>query len=155
MAAAVTTTPDGKTAGRVTMATTVASLVSPLAAAGVVIVCFLVGILDAEAAAAAILAILATAGLTTSAVFTTAKNTPTDQVVVRREILTAQEGTAEEKEAAAVAAAPQPAGVPGAVPDGTGEHRAAEDTASVGSTVAAVEPADPGPVVTETTVEVP
>lgn len=153
MAAAVTTEPDGKSAGRVTMAATVASLIPPLAAAAVVIVCFLVGILGAEAAAAAILAILATAGFTTGAVFTTAKKTPTDQVVVKREILTATEGSVEEKDAAAVAASPQAAGVPGAaVPDGTGEHRAA-----AGSTVAeTVEPApDPAPVVTETTIEVP
>lgn len=150
MAAAVTTEPDGRTAGRVTMAATVASLIPPLAAAAVVIVCFLVGILGAEAAAAAILAILATAGFTTGAVFTTAKKTPTDQVVVKREILTATEGTVEEKDAAVLAASPQSAGVPGAVPDGTGDHRATE---TVGSTAVTV--ADPEPVVTETTVEVP
>ena len=153
MAAAVTTEPDGKSAGRVTMAATVASLIPPLAAAAVVILCFVLGILDAEAAAAAILAILATAGFTTGAVFTTAKKTPTDQVMVHREILTAQEGSTEEKDAAVAAASPQAAGVPGAtVPDGTGEHRAA-----VGSTAAeTVEPtSDPAPVVTATTVEVP
>ena len=150
MAAEVTTEPSGKAAGRVTVAATLASLIPPLAAAVIVIACFLVGILSAEVAAASILAILATAGLTTSAVFTTAKRTPTDQVRVHREILTAAEGTVEDKDAAAASAGAQSAGVPGAVPDGTGGHRAA-----AGSTVAAETTHESTPVVTETTVEVP
>lgn len=71
--------PSGKAAGRVTIVATLVSLLPPFAAVLVVVVCFLVGILNAETAGAVILGILATAGLTTGTVFTAAKKTPTDQ----------------------------------------------------------------------------
>lgn len=71
--------PTGTAAGRVTIWTTFASLIPPLVAIFVVVVCALLEILEKETAGAVILGILATAGLTTGAVFTTAKKTPTDQ----------------------------------------------------------------------------
>lgn len=79
MAADAVVVPDGKRAGRVTLATTLVSLLPPVAACLVVVVCFLLGVFSADAAANLILGILATAGLTTSGVFLAGKNTPTDQ----------------------------------------------------------------------------
>lgn len=79
MAADAVVVPDGKRAGRVTLATTLVSLLPPVVACVVVVVCFLLGVFSAEAAANIILAILATAGLTTGGVFLAGKNTPTDQ----------------------------------------------------------------------------
>ncbi|RKQ36191.1 hypothetical protein C1C97_000450 [Kocuria tytonis] len=134
----MTIEPTGNKAGRVTLATSLASLVPPLFAVVVVIACYLVGILSAEAAATCVLAVLATAGLTTGAVFTTGKKTPTDQVRTVSEVVTVPQQ------------APAPEAV--AVPEGTGGHRAA-----AGSTAAETTEAVPdlAPVVTETTVEVP
>lgn len=72
--------PDGKAAGRVTITTTLTSLIPPFFAVFVVVVCALLDIIDKETAGAVVLGILFTAGLTTGTVFTTAKKTPTDQV---------------------------------------------------------------------------
>lgn len=72
--------PDGKAAGRVTITTTLTSLIPPFFAVLVVVVCALLEIIDKETAGAVVLGILFTAGLTTGTVFTTAKKTPTDQV---------------------------------------------------------------------------
>ena len=71
--------PSGKAAGRVTITTTLTSLIPPLFAILVVVVCALLDILDEETAGAVVLGVLATAGLTTGTVFATAKRTPTDQ----------------------------------------------------------------------------
>jgi hypothetical protein len=74
--------PTGKAAGRVTITSTLTSLILPFFAVLVVVVCALLHILSAETAGAVVLGILATAGLTTGTVFSTAKNTPTDQTKV-------------------------------------------------------------------------
>lgn len=81
MAAGIEENP-GNVAGRVTITTTLMSLLPPFAAIAVVVGCAMLGILDKETAGAVVLGILATAGLTTSTVFTTAKRTPTDQAKV-------------------------------------------------------------------------
>jgi len=74
--------PSGKVAGRVTITTTLTSLIPPFAAVVVVVACALLDILEKETAGAVVLGILATAGLTTGTVYQTAKKTPTDQAKV-------------------------------------------------------------------------
>ena len=71
--------PEGKAAGRVTITTTLTSLIPPFVAIFVVVGCALLEILSKETAGAVVLGILATAGLTTGTVYQTAKKTPTDQ----------------------------------------------------------------------------
>jgi len=105
MAASTITTPDGHTAGRVTIAATLVSLLPPLFAVAVLIGCFLVGIFDAETAATAILAVLATSGLTTGAVYAKAKATPTDQYATVERVVSVPAPDLEAKAAAAEATA--------------------------------------------------
>ena len=71
--------PEGNKAGRVTLVATLVSLLPPVVTVLVVICCYLLDILNAEVAAAVILGVLVSAGLTTGTVFTAAKRTPTDQ----------------------------------------------------------------------------
>lgn len=71
--------PSGKAAGRVTITSTLTSLIPPFFAVLVVVLCAVLDILDNETAGAVVLGILFTAGLTSGTVFATAKNTPTDQ----------------------------------------------------------------------------
>lgn len=71
--------PSGKAAGRVTITTTLTSLIPPFATILVVVVVFILEIISAEVAGALILGILVNAGLTSGTVYQTAKKTPTDQ----------------------------------------------------------------------------
>lgn len=110
--------PTGNTAGRVTIWTTFASLIPPFAAIFAVVVCALLEILEKETAGAVVLGILATAGLTTSAVFTTAKKTPTDQARIIwgsapvSDVVTPPQGTVDVLDVDELAEAPEPSQAP-------------------------------------------
>lgn len=87
MSASAVTDPSGKAAGRVTITSTLTSLIPPFFAIFVVVVLALLEIIDKETAGAIVLGILTTAGLTTGTVYQTAKKTPTDQYAVRTEVV--------------------------------------------------------------------
>jgi hypothetical protein len=74
--------PTGKEAGRVTIVTTLTSLIPPVAVSGVLILCAVLEIISHEVAGIAILTALGLGAATTGTVFTTAKHTPTDQKAV-------------------------------------------------------------------------
>lgn len=80
MESTITAEPTGQAAGRVTIVTTLASLLPPVVATVIVAVCFTLGILDAGISAGLIIGILGTGIFTTGTVFKTAQKTPTDQV---------------------------------------------------------------------------
>lgn len=79
------TEPTGKAFGAVSRNTTIASLVAPLVAVGVVFAAHAVGIMNSSEAFTVISTLIAAAGLTGGAVAVTGKNTQTDQVRTRSE----------------------------------------------------------------------
>lgn len=112
MSAQVTVEPTGKEVGRVTLAATIASVIPALVAALVVVVAFLVGMISDVVAASLLVGILGTAGLTSPAVFTTGKMTPTDRVRTETKVVPVVEGSeADRREAAALEPAPRGAHV--------------------------------------------
>lgn len=74
--------PTGKAAGRVTIVTTLTSLIPPVVISGVLILCAVLNIISDETAGIAILTALGLGAATTGTVFGTAKNTKTDQAAV-------------------------------------------------------------------------
>lgn len=135
MAAQAVSEPTGKKIGTTTMGATAGTGLAGAAAVVLVWILTEVGV-DVPAEVSAALAVLL-GGVGT---LVGGKLAPSNQVRTEVQVVPVVEGTSDEKAAAAATG--------GAVPDGTGEHRA--DTA--GST--AVDVVDPDPVVTETTVEV-
>ena len=132
MAAQAVTEPTGKEIGSTTMGATAGTGLAGAAAVVLVWILTVCGV-EVPAEVAAALAVLI-GGVGT---LLGGKLAPTSQVRTETRIVPVVEGSVEDKTAAAAAT----------VPDGTGEHRATE----TGSTAVA----DPEPVVTETTVEVP
>ena len=133
MAAQAVTEPTGKKIGTTTMGATAGTGLAGAAAVVLVWILTVCGV-EVPAEVAAALAVLI-GGVGT---LLGGKLAPTSQVRTETRIVPVVEGSVEDKNAAAAAT----------VPDGTGEHRATE----AGSTAVV---ADPDPVVTETTVEVP
>ncbi|MFF0942677.1 hypothetical protein ACFYE2_00405 [Kocuria sp. CPCC 205300] len=74
--------PTGKAAGRVTIVTTLTSLIPPVVVSGVLILCAVLEIISHEVAGIAILTALGLGAATTGTVFSTAKHTKTDQAAV-------------------------------------------------------------------------
>ena len=101
MSAQVTVEPTGKEVGRVTLAATIASVIPALVAALVVVVAFLVGMISDVVAASLLVGILGTAGLTSPAVFTTGKLTPTDRVRTETKVVPVVEGSEADRRVAA------------------------------------------------------
>lgn len=71
--------PTGTTAGRVTIVTTLASLLPTIVVCAIIVIAFLVQMISAEIAAAMLLTALGLGPSISSTVFATAKKTPTDQ----------------------------------------------------------------------------
>lgn len=133
MAAQAVTEPTGKKIGTTTMGATAGTGLAGAAAVVLVWILTVCGVEVPAEVAAALAALIGGVGTLLGG-----KLAPTSQARTETRIVPVAEGTMEDKTAAAAAT----------VPDGTGEHRATE----AGSTAVV---ADPDPVVTETTVEVP
>ena len=144
MAAQAVQEPTGKKIGATTMGATAGTGLAGAAAVVLVWILAQAGV-DVPAEVSAALAVLI-GGVGT---IIGGKLAPSNQVRTETQIVPVVEGTVAEKTTAAAAT----------VPDGTGEHRAAgiapDWALTSGPTAVDTHEADPDPVVTETTVEVP